>query len=176
MENQLAFDTTKSNMVAFNRCSCTCTDGCMSAQCECKQATLRQFCRRNNLSEAEAFEKGYPQSGWYKNDLLQGLDTQLPFQDQIQIFECSKGNAGFIYISKRDYFHVCRLCLYATGQAAWGYYLSEYVGVRWLSEYVVYDFGVDYFIQGTGTEHLTLNKRPSPHGVRVRRLRLTNSF
>ena len=78
-------------MTAPDRCVCSCTDGCISGECECKLATLRLFCSRHGLTESAAFQQGYPKTGWYKDDLLQALDTPLPFQDQIQIFECCKG-------------------------------------------------------------------------------------
>ena len=78
-------------MIAINRCTCKCTDGCISENCACKIATFKEFCRFNNISEQVALDKGYPKGGWYQNDLLQGLDTSLPYQKQLRLFECCKG-------------------------------------------------------------------------------------
>jgi hypothetical protein len=77
-------------MIAVDRCSCTCTDGCISKDCECKKESLKNFCKKEVINEEEAFLRGWPEQGWYKNDLLQE-NTQLPTQQQIQIFECCKG-------------------------------------------------------------------------------------
>ena len=89
---RLAEPNSQFKMIAKHRCSCTCTDGCITDQCQCKIATFKEFCKFNEISESAAIAKGYPKGGWYQHDLLQGLDTTLPYEKQLRIFECSKGN------------------------------------------------------------------------------------
>ena len=90
VENELATEARKGAMLAVKRCRCDCTDGCISNDCNCKLETLKLFCKTHNVSVAQAKEMGYPESGWYKDDLLQGLQVPEPltFKHQLQIFEC----------------------------------------------------------------------------------------
>ena len=76
------------DIIAKNRPTCSCEDGCIGPDCNCKQETLKNYLQNTRVSKARAFQEGFPQEGVYKNDRLDVPENIL--QNRLLIFECCK--------------------------------------------------------------------------------------
>lgn len=79
----------KSEARDANRVCCTCTDGCFTDKCECKEYTKKWF-QKNYGTE----NPNYPSQGWFKNQKLffENDDAKdFLLKNPIYIWECCSG-------------------------------------------------------------------------------------